>query len=534
MKPETQLSRLDDNVLNDLNVLNDFLSQYTNTNLKNKKERQPEDLKNVDYQLNSLAKLLSNPQNQKLHDTIVKKERTPNYKGGTAYTIIDITETTLIVRREWTTRAELLVMIPEKLIYRIYNELTGELTWDYITADDTKEFNVFWRARNTNNQTQRTICDEISTSSRLLWRYMLFPDRKYTSSTYSSYTYPKVIFPFEQNWRPTKQEKITHLQNVAKLLKCQYILKGGHSQKLETYLTHPTSAIDLWLKIQPKTIDDKETYGLLHTLASFIAFRFNAWPNDNPITNPNILKNLMQATLLQAPGTWKMEQEFKSQVYKHIWQITKWAEYQDRLQTYEYVNLEFSHYLDIMQMAAKLNNNKLTNKYPTNWKTFEHKVRTIYNKVKRELEGQTKFNYPDSLFQLEHRTAETNREYDYFIKLPQTYYEVLDEASQLGHCVGGYTERIAKGETTVLLLRNKKSPNKSLGTMELKYNNHTRTWSITQAKGKYNSNLPIEVIAYIIQYATLKDITIKEQYFYNTHTAAALAQHLGEQHHEER
>ena len=60
---------------------------------------------------------------------------------------------------------------------------------------------------------------------------------------------------------------------------------------------------------------------------------------------------------------------------------------------------------------------------------------------------------------------------DFIIRLPEKLSEIAMEGNALRHCVGGYTDRHAMGNTTILFLRRKSEPDKSFYTIEVNRNN---------------------------------------------------------------
>ena len=67
------------------------------------------------------------------------------------------------------------------------------------------------------------------------------------------------------------------------------------------------------------------------------------------------------------------------------------------------------------------------------------------------------------------------------------------------HCVGGYAERHAKGETTILLVRENGAPDKPLYTMEVK-GSVKKGWDMVQIRGNMNSAPPKEVLKMVAQF----------------------------------
>lgn len=74
--------------------------------------------------------------------------------------------------------------------------------------------------------------------------------------------------------------------------------------------------------------------------------------------------------------------------------------------------------------------------------------------------------------------------------VPKTGDEIRAEGAALHHCVGGYVERVAKGETSIFFIRKADSPDKPYFTLEWKDND------IVQCRGLHNCGMPPEVKAF--------------------------------------
>lgn len=74
--------------------------------------------------------------------------------------------------------------------------------------------------------------------------------------------------------------------------------------------------------------------------------------------------------------------------------------------------------------------------------------------------------------------------------VPKCAEDIKAEGTALHHCVGGYVERVAKGETSIFFVRKAESPDKSYYTMEWR-NNH-----IIQCRGSHNCDMTPEVKAF--------------------------------------
>lgn len=74
-------------------------------------------------------------------------------------------------------------------------------------------------------------------------------------------------------------------------------------------------------------------------------------------------------------------------------------------------------------------------------------------------------------FKLAERCLKYNFEQgDYFIRCALSAEEIVREGKNLKHCVGGYAQRHMSGAVTILFLRKKDEPNKSLYTVEMRGN----------------------------------------------------------------
>ena len=74
--------------------------------------------------------------------------------------------------------------------------------------------------------------------------------------------------------------------------------------------------------------------------------------------------------------------------------------------------------------------------------------------------------------------------------VPKSGDEIRAEGEALHHCVGGYVESVAKGETNIFFVRKADEPDKSYFTMEWNHN------KIIQCRGMKNCGMPPEVRAF--------------------------------------
>lgn len=81
-----------------------------------------------------------------------------------------------------------------------------------------------------------------------------------------------------------------------------------------------------------------------------------------------------------------------------------------------------------------------------------------------------------------------------FIRPAIDTVELILEGEELHHCVGGYANRYAKGETNILFIRYKDNPDKPYYTMEVKKG------KVVQVRGKNNKNPTEEVEEFVEAY----------------------------------
>lgn len=99
-----------------------------------------------------------------------------------------------------------------------------------------------------------------------------------------------------------------------------------------------------------------------------------------------------------------------------------------------------------------------------------------YEKVRLEEERQKKFEKLN-----EKRIKRYEYEDDtYCIRVPRNLIDLVREGNSLGHCVGGYTTRVADGSTDILFLRKKSEPDMPFYTIEI------CNGRLIQIHGRYN------------------------------------------------
>jgi hypothetical protein len=104
-----------------------------------------------------------------------------------------------------------------------------------------------------------------------------------------------------------------------------------------------------------------------------------------------------------------------------------------------------------------------------------------------ELEGYKMLEYKDR---------------EYVVVIPQSPKDLIDEGSNLSHCVASYVDDVINGKCKIVFLRSKKEPDVSLVTVEVRGN------TIRQVKGKRNRRPSEEEMAFISKWAKKKGLLV--------------------------
>lgn len=81
------------------------------------------------------------------------------------------------------------------------------------------------------------------------------------------------------------------------------------------------------------------------------------------------------------------------------------------------------------------------------------------------------------------------------IRVAKSAEEIIEEGQKMGHCVGGYVEKVADGKTNIFFVREKTAPDKEFYTLELKPEN--KSFRIVQCRGHKNCSMTEEVETFI-------------------------------------
>ncbi len=132
---------------------------------------------------------------------------------------------------------------------------------------------------------------------------------------------------------------------------------------------------------------------------------------------------------------------------------------------------------------------KLSEAHQNNIKKIKYKADQLMNqKIKERVKNLKKYSF----------------EYGgLLIKPVESTEQMIKEGNALGHCVGGYCDRYAKGSTDIFVIRKVEEPNAPYFTIEIKDN------KVIQCRGKQNCPPDEKVKAFIKKYKAQKLSTKK-------------------------
>lgn len=147
--------------------------------------------------------------------------------------------------------------------------------------------------------------------------------------------------------------------------------------------------------------------------------------------------------------------------YKQIFHI-----WNDTYSTYTYLNRKPDN-LDIYAISNLEDLNRIHD-VVVRLKAIEDEERRMVWNMK---EAERRKYLENKMKEIDEERALMNYEDDkYLIRIPNNLTEIVIEGSTLRHCVGGYTERHARGNTTIMFLRRKDCPDIPFYTIELDNN----------------------------------------------------------------
>lgn len=156
-------------------------------------------------------------------------------------------------------------------------------------------------------------------------------------------------------------------------------------------------------------------------------------------------------------------------------------------------NSIIAHWYDTLNMQKSIYG-KVVDKYPEHLDSLHTKLSYMVKVRNRAYDKERWLAAVEKAKELEH----TNQ--FYCVTVPKTREELCDEATQQSNCVAGYFSRMVEGVCTILFLRNRKTPEKSWITVEVRDN------AIVQAKLARNRDLTPDAYSMLSQYAKVKNL----------------------------
>lgn len=192
---------------------------------------------------------------------------------------------------------------------------------------------------------------------------------------------------------------------------------------------------------------------------------------------------------VQDCGTYQMYRRFAD--FMQFTTLHKLTRYMHD-QKINYYNDYFDYAKWTEEMGYDMHNN--FNLFPRDFHKA-HDVRSIeYAKFKDKLEREAAKRFNKFLNKLQEETVDVEamnlNVNGMFIRLPRKIEELKVEGEILHHCVGTYSEKVRKGETTIFFIRLTTDPEKPFYTLEWK-------GRVVQCRGYKNCEMTAEVKAFV-------------------------------------
>lgn len=137
-----------------------------------------------------------------------------------------------------------------------------------------------------------------------------------------------------------------------------------------------------------------------------------------------------------------------------------------------------------------------------NFKKYPHYLKSMHDIISANYQA-SKRTYDELAFE---RLAKRELEYEekeYCIKIPMSSKEVIQEGTELSHCVHSYVDKILKKQTYIFFMRNTEKKEESLITLE--YMNG----KIVQAKGHCNRPCTSHELEFLKKYSKIKEVPLE-------------------------
>lgn len=161
-----------------------------------------------------------------------------------------------------------------------------------------------------------------------------------------------------------------------------------------------------------------------------------------------------------------------------------------------YENLEFKEYLNNLHDYASMHDLMEVKKY----KKFPRYLKSNHDIVTREY-SLYRQNFDEKLFRKQVNDDLQYLDKKFLVETPKNTDDLKNEGKILSHCVGSYIDRVIRGTTQIVFLREKQGVPQA--TIEIKNN------MIVQAKAYSNQPLSKVEKKYLEIYARAKDLIVK-------------------------
>jgi len=161
---------------------------------------------------------------------------------------------------------------------------------------------------------------------------------------------------------------------------------------------------------------------------------------------------------------------------KELISIDKFVKYVTAHNASDYL---YRDYINLMEKIGTPVNKKTA--FPNDIKKAHDDATNKFNTIKQELEDKTYGVIYQELKKIEFM------DHGLRIIVPKSLNEILQEGKDMNHCVGSYVDRVARGDTVILFIRQSNNPTEAFCTMEYQ-NGH-----IIQVRGKSNAKTTEQV-----------------------------------------
>ena len=147
-------------------------------------------------------------------------------------------------------------------------------------------------------------------------------------------------------------------------------------------------------------------------------------------------------------------------------------------------------------------------------------ITSLYNACQQEIADEKNKEKEEKMKKLDEKRKKVFEAEDdeFLIRLPVKLSEIIKEGSSLNHCVGGYVDRHATGDTTILFLREKSNKDKSFYTIECRGTDPKLGIRVSQIHGQGNKwlgNNP-EVVPFVLRWLRDKGIQCRDEIVLST------------------